>query len=235
MRISTIALATILVAGPGAVRAQDSLDPFLREGASVPPERGLSIGARFAYGLPFGSLSGVEGDDLSDIYDASYPLIVDVGWRFNPSLYAGIFVQYAFVSLSSQLEDACAGADCGGSNIRFGANVSWSFTPQKRTIPWVGVGFGYEYARFDAQRGGRKLELEVRGWEYANFSGGVDWRFGSRFRVGPFATLTLGRYSTLETPVDPLTGVVGATQELDIDDPAFHEWLHLGVRAMFDF
>ena len=56
--------------------------------------------------------------------------------------------------------------------------------------------------------------------------GGADFHVGDRFTLGPFAALTFGQFGDLE-----VSGL--GSDQTNIDDKAWHEWLQLGVRATF--
>jgi len=194
------------------------------------------------YGIPLGGLSGVAGDDLSASVSGTFPLQVEAGWRFTPHLYAGAYFQYAFASLASSQKAACDanGVSCSASQLRFGVDLVYTILPRAVLAPWVGVGAGYEIAKVGISLGGLSTEVTYRGFEFAHFMAGLDYRLWPSFRIGPFVTFTLGQFSTFESPsvtTDPITGAsqIGPSQSVDIQQKALHEWLQLGLKATYDF
>jgi hypothetical protein len=230
--MKTLVLALAIAANPAA--AEEGIDPFLKAPTPQVPESGLSLGVRGGYAIPFGSTSGAAGADFSKLLTGAIPLQFDLGWRFSPHWYVGGFFQYAFASVGSDLNTACAG-NCSASDMRFGVDVVYTFSPRAKLIPWAGVGVGYEIAKITLSSGGQSVEAAtVKGFEFAHLGLGVDYRFAPWFRIGPFATLTLAQFSTLDSQVDFNTGAVGPSQSTDIPSKAFHEWLQLGIKATFD-
>jgi hypothetical protein len=57
---------------------------------------------------------------------------------------------------------------------------------------------------------------------------GVNYRLTRGLLVGPFAALTFCDYDNVKTETN------GVTRSARITDPAFHEWLFFGVRAVAD-
>lgn len=224
MRRRVVALvASFALCTPSLVMAAEgSIEPFLRSGPSLPPDSGVSVGLRAAFGIPMGSSS--EGNSLSDSISSAVPLHVDLGYRFNPNLYLGAFFQYAFASLASAAKAACAPASCSASDIRFGADVIYSFTPAAKLSPWAGIGLGYEIGKITASAGGTNADVTFKGFEFAHLGLGLDYRVSARFRAGPFATISLAQYSSFEA----------ASQSVDLPK-AMHEWLQLGIKGTFDF
>lgn len=239
MRKLAVALASsLLLAVPAAAPAQSGVEPFLKATPSGPPESGLSVGLRLAYGLPFGGVSGAAGDDLSNFFSGSFPIQLDLGWRFNPHWYLGGYFQYGFlfIATSSPVTTACsAGASCSGTDMRFGVDLVYTFLPYGTITPWVGVGAGYEITKLSASSAGQSIDFTFSGWEFGHVSLGLDFRLAPSFRIGPFATITFGQYQSVDSPYNINTGQLGATQSYDISQKALHEWLQLGMKATLDF
>jgi hypothetical protein len=235
MQKLAVALVSLLLALPGAGRAEDEFDDFLKPAPRTVPESGLSLGVRAGYGIPLGSASGAQGAALSKYVSRSVPLQIEGGWRFSPKLYAGAYFQYAFASTGSLINSlACGpGVDCSGSDLRFGVDVIYTFLPRARIAPWVGVGAGYEIMNLQASEGAERVELKFRGFEFGHLMAGADYRLWPNVRVGLFTALTFAQFSTFETPFDE-NGNFGPLRTVNLPK-AFHEWLQFGVRTMFDF
>jgi hypothetical protein len=231
--MTTLVLALAIAASPAA--ADEGIDPFLKAPTPQVPESGLSLAIRGGYAIPMGSITGAAGDDLSQLMSGAIPLQFDLGWRFSPHWYAGAFFQYAFGSVGSTLACATAGVSCSASDIRFGVDVVYTFTPRSSVMPWIGLGAGYEIAKITLEGNGQSVDVAtLKGFEFAHVGLGVDFRVATWLRVGPFATLTLGQYSSFDTQFDPTTNTIGPSQSIDITNKALHEWLQLGIKATFD-
>lgn len=231
MRKLALAFASsILFAFPLVGVADEEIDPFLTTTPEGPPERGISLGLRLGYGFPMGSASGATGDSLSSLFKGAVPIQLGIGWRFNPKIYAGLYFEYAFVSLADAKQQDCttSGVSCSATDVRFGGDFTYTFLPYAKFAPWAGAGLGFEISKYTVSAGsGLKSDLTIRGFDF-HLMGGADYRLSSVFRVGPFACLVLGQYSTVEQPA------TGGTQTLDIANKAFHGWLQLGVRMTAD-
>jgi hypothetical protein len=183
---------------------------------------GPEIGARFAYALPLGDAA--KNASLSDTVSGALPILVDVGYRIVPQLYVGLYGQFAFAFLSDK---ACpANASCSANDLRFGLNVHYHFTtPAEPYDFWIGAGAGYEILSYKATVAGISAEGSASGFELGNAQVGFDYKMEQGVRVGPFAGVSVGQYSTAKA----------GNQSGDIKDKALHEWLAFGVRAAYDF
>ncbi len=239
-KLAVTVVSSLLVALPHLARAESDVgsgvDPFLKAAPRGPPENGLSIGLRGAYGLPFGARSGAQGDNLSGTLTRSFPLQIDLGWRFSPNLYAGIYFQGAIASLAPGLTEGCGtdGVTCSASDLRLGVDLVYTFLPRTRFAPWIGIGGGYENAKVRVPHAGQAVDISYKGYELPDLMAGVDFRLASALRIGPFVTLTLARFTSVETPVDPDTDQIGSTQSFGIARKAVHGWLQLGLKGTLD-
>lgn len=226
----TLALSLVTLA-PSALaddRAETPKDTT-RVPDDAPEATGLSIGGRVGYGAPMGKASGVEGADLSKLYDGMFPLWLDVGYRTSRNFYLGAFFQYGFGMVSSD-NKACVsgGVNCSINNVRLGLNVHYHFLPLEQTDPWIGIGAGYEWGNFDAKSGTSSGSVSFSGWEIVNVQLGVDFKASSLMRVGPFAALGVAQYSNGSMDLN------GSSTSSSIDKQALHEWLIVGLRTQLD-
>src|SRR5207237_1358248 len=105
---------------------------------------GVSLGLRLGYAIPMGKAgagAGAMAPDLKDEVKSMIPIQVDVGYRFNPNIYLGGSVQYAFAQLNTDKKE-CDG--CSAKDLTFGVNVAYHISPDASFDPWVGAGVGYE-------------------------------------------------------------------------------------------
>jgi hypothetical protein len=237
----TPAPASATTPGPAAplgARGQASMQPESPAAttASRGPVLALELGARLAYGAPFGGSSGVPGADLDHIVSNTLaPLWLDAGLRIASNWYLGGSVAYGVTSVSDQLNNAgCSqpGVRCSSSDIRLGANVHYHAVPDGRFDPWIGAGVGYEWLSLNVSNSaGRQESSGLSGWELANLQAGLDFRPGpGGFGVGPFASLTFAEYSSASVPSDQNGGTTGQS----ISNQGVHEWLLVGLRGDYD-
>jgi len=187
----------------------------------------LSLGARLGYGFAMGELGG--GGDVADILKAQIPIQLDLGYRVTPALTLGGYFAYGFGRVGGDFEDVCDldGVECTGRVYRVGLQLDYAFRGPSAT-PWLGAGFGYEWTSFTGEGPGGEAEFSFRGIEFLNLQGGLDWKVGDRFSIGPFALLSVGQFSRYSVDA-------GDTDESgEVPDQAFHQWLQLGVRGRFD-
>jgi hypothetical protein len=185
---------------------------------------GFSLGVRAAYAAPMGEAE--TGTDLDKSISGGVPLWLDVGYRVSPHVYLGAFFIYEFGFVGADCKSI--NVSCAVHDITFGANVQFHIKPGARFDPWVGVGAGYEVLGFNASYNGERASATVSGIQLLNVQLGGDFRPSSSFAVGPFLSLSLGRYgSTSETDAH------GRQSDTSIESPAIHEWLLIGVRGQY--
>jgi hypothetical protein len=191
-----------------------------------PPDSGYEVGARAGYGVPFGAEAA--GAPMAHLARWSVPAAIDVGYRVNPNLYAGLLFEYRWLGL----DDNGLGCNrspvdgpgaCSGSSMRVGANVQWRSRADTQLAPWIGAGIGYEWiAVAYGPGGGPAFTSSARGPEIARLEIGADGRVLPDLVVGPVVAWSAGRFSTHD--IFPSTSGSGG---------AFHYWLVVGVRVAF--
>lgn len=209
---------------------------------------GLTLGARLAYGLPYGDAN--TGLALRDYAGATVPVIVEAGYRFTKQLSASAYFQYAHAAGSSS---ACAqipaasknpASSCtasSGQSLRYGVEAAYRF-PLQALTPWVAIGVGGERTEttstvhIPASAGSPAFNGDVTVGRATAFigelslHGGVEWALAPGLSVGPFATLTFARYGDATLSPDPW----GVASGIPSSDRTWHEWLQLGVKGTFD-
>jgi hypothetical protein len=68
----------------------------------------------------------------------------------------------------------------------------------------------------------------LRGWEFLDLQGGIDFATSPSNAIGPFAMLTVGTFDHFryESPA--------GTQEGSVFNTGTHEWLIVGIRGTSD-
>lgn len=175
------------------------------------PGSSFTLGLRTGVGLPLGNLQGGDGEgpdeSLRSLVKAILPLQLDVGVLQSSRLYAGAYVQYGRGSAS---RSCSGGSSCSLSAVRMGFTVSYHLPRPGDWSPWLGVGAGYEFLRLEP-RSPQSAPSFIRGAEFFNLQGGADFHVSGPAWVGPFATLSLGKY-------------------LDVNEVEYHSWLIGGVQ-----
>jgi hypothetical protein len=184
---------------------------------------GVEVGARVGYAIPRGEVgpdgSG-NGIPFSTWVEHALPIDVDVGYRFNPYVYGGVYGGYSVISRAY-----CETGDCSDHGFRVGANVQLHPLGQVPVDPWIGLGFGYEWLSFSQRFPSGNDDRMLEGFEVAILEIGIDFAVSSSpvIKLGPVATFSLATFRR-ET--------IANAGSIDID-AGLHEWLVLGFRARF--
>jgi hypothetical protein len=240
--------------GGGVVTASGTPDPYgqgVVTGTTAPapaadagaPWMAFEFGVKLAFGLPFGSATGGNGNDLNHFVSNMFvPLWLDAGLRFLSHWYAGAYFSLGLPSLSNQIfSGQCnqTGFGCSSNDTRLGVNAAYHVLPDGFVDPWFGVGIGYEWFSFTetataAVSGtGKPVTASggVAGWEFVNLEGGVDFRLlNGALGVGPFIQLNLDQYDHQSVASDANGGTTGSS----IQNQALHEWFLMGVKGSYD-
>ncbi|MBF5041785.1 hypothetical protein FGE12_05240 [Aggregicoccus sp. 17bor-14] len=214
--LSRLACLSLLLALPAAA---DQLEP-----SQLPPERGVYVGARASYGFPLGRFNAKPDQTfLSDSYDGSLPLQLDLGYRFNRYVRAGAYASYALVKPSS----FCV--DCRASSVRYGVSAELHVTPEMSTDAWAGLSAGYEQSALLTTQKGTEVESRYTGLELFALQGGADYRLAPNWSLGPTLTWTFARYSTLHARIGDGQG------SESVQNRALHCWMMFGARVQAAF
>jgi hypothetical protein len=229
--------------GAGVVAAPPPPSPTPSTSPPGAPWTAFEFGARLAFGLPFGSAVGGNGNDLNHtVSNMIAPIWLDAGVRFLSNWYAGAYFAYGLTSLANQfVMGACnqPGFGCSSNDIRLGVNAHYHVFPDGAYDPWFGVGFGYEWfsatetadAAHSPTGTAATASNGVAGWEFVNLQGGLDFRLlKGALGVGPFVTVTIDQYNHVSSASDNNGGTTGSS----ITNQSLHEWFLFGVRGDYD-
>jgi hypothetical protein len=201
----------------------------------------FEFGARLAYGVPLGSLSGGNGNDLDHtVSNMIVPLWLNAGVRFLSHWYAGAYFSFGLTSISNQFSNnLCSenGVGCSSNDTRLGIEAAYHVLPDGIVDPWFGLGFGYEWLSATVTgpltngAGTGTLSSGVDGWEFVNLMGGVDFRLlNGALGIGPFLSLSLAQFDHQSAP----NGTNGGTTGSSITSEALHEWFLIGAKGSYD-
>jgi len=184
----------------------------------IPDRSGFAIALRTGWGIPQGKLDG--GQDLSAESAGMVPIWLDLGYRLTTPLTLGVYAHYAF-----SLPRICPETGtCNASDVRFGFQAQWHFGIRDTIDHWVGAGAGFEI--YDEDLAGATQRLG--GVEFFNLQFGEDFSLGKRFGLGPFLSVSLGKFTSMQR------GAPGARPvESKVPVPDLHTWVVIGLRLSF--
>ena len=210
--------------------------------SSVMANRGPQFGARIGYA--FGTGIVYSGFSVNDGSHGAMPLILDLGWRFLPELYAGLYGQYAPVFTRTNDVECFAGFTCTTQDWRFGIEGDFHPIPRSRLDPYVGLGFGYEILHTKVSGpqvvptpagfvpGTVDVSAIDRGWEFGTLIVGFDGRIDPALGIGLFASASLNKYN-IHTGTETILvdGTPVSSSPLPDVNHGFHEIYMVGVRG----
>lgn len=223
MRSRSTRVLAVLVAGALASTARASDPP-----PPGPPDPvvAFTAAARISAAFPMGSVltDPAKGPLLiSELVALSIPIQVDVGLTLHRRWFVGAYVQYAWSFM--QVGQCKVGQDCSVTGLRVGIEGTYAF--RENGGPWVGLGTGWEWMFTSISSATFTREVDVSGWEFANFQAGWDVEVSPAWKVGPWFSVSVGEFSRAT-----LAGG-GATIEQTISNTAVHGWLQFGLKGTF--
>lgn len=221
-----------------ALAAAVALAPSAAVAAELPGP-GLELGVRTGYAFSAGHIGAPPNGtdrDLGDFVSGQVPLWLDVGYRINGALYLGGYFQYGFGIVNDDRQNGCrnANVDCSASDIRLGVMGRYALGWLGSTIPWVGLGIGYERVNFSVHQSliaSTDTDSTSSGFEIANLQFGLDYPLTSRMVVAPFISVSFGQYQSNSTKTT--IGSTATTVDQDFDKKSVHEWFLIGARFAF--
>jgi hypothetical protein len=124
-----------------------------------------------------------------------------------------------------QVGQCKVGQDCSVTGLRVGIEGTYAFRDDGG--PWVGLGTGWEWLFTSISSATFTRNVDVSGWEFANFQGGWDVEVSPGWKVGPWISLSVGEFSRAT-----LSGG-GTIIEQTISNTAVHGWLQFGLKGSF--
>ncbi len=157
---------------------------------------GLSVGLRGGFAIPGGQAKSVA---LGDVVKYVVPIGLDVGYYLRPNLYLGAYFLYGFAGTSTSSQDACpSGTDtsCSAVAYKWGLVAEYAFRHKRSWSPWVRGGIGFDVINLTANDNTHATvqSSSLFGVEWAVLSGGLDFKPGYFYGLGPYGEFALGDY-----------------------------------------
>jgi opacity protein-like surface antigen len=199
-------------------------------------DSGFALGVKAGYALPMGSVAKdaiLQGaNDLSKYASGALSFGVDLGYRITPKFYAGATFGLAIISTSGDICNRVAGTAPGcsssGTNLRFGIAARYTFRPDAKLGPWIGIGSGYEVMNLSTTVQNASADSTLKGWEFVNLQLGADYRFATHAAIGPMIGFSLAQYGSYSGSRP------GASVSGDLNNTSLHQWVFLGVQGHYD-
>jgi hypothetical protein len=208
-----VLLAIVALAAASPARAKDAV-------ASSGPIFALRAGL----GVPTGDIAR-GGPAVHDVVERKIPLGLEIGYRIGQRIWGELIFELAPARAASDL--CIGGVDCFASDARIGLAVLFRLAPRSLVDPWVGVGVGVEVMNAQGWNSATSSEFE---WSWAGLElpfveAGLDVRVSQRVVVGPWASMTVARFTS-----ESIEAGSGTTSG-KIHDRATHGWLSGGIKA----
>ncbi len=206
-----------------------------------PAHRGLQVSVDLGFALPLGRFEGGtstprdkptlrQSNDLSRFFGSQGTLVVEVGAKVQDHIFVGGYLGGSLGGSGTDFDSPCgqSNVSCLANGLRFGLIAKYHILPAGFLNPWLGVGVGYEVARFSAKGPGGDASVTATGIEMP-LTAGADIRITKNIGFGPKIDLTVANFVHAEGKSN------GAVTSSDtIENQAIHSWMNLGARVVFN-
>jgi hypothetical protein len=232
MRVRPLALALVITLPALASAQYDPRRPPPPRRSAAVRDQGINLSARLGFGTPAGDISddvvgGARVDPaLHDLVRNKVPIWLELGYRFNPALWGGLYLELAPAWTD---RDFCLpGRDCSASNVRFGFDMQLHFSPRAQIDPWLGIGVGLEFLSVEAYDPSINdiSKFTWAGLELPLLEAGLDLAISPRATIGPYVAWSIGQYTRYGVESPGFADVSGS-----IHDHAIHTWFQIGVKG----
>ncbi len=238
MRVRTLALAAVLALPAVASAQYDPSRPPPRgprgdPRAAGPRDQGITLSARLGFAAPSGDISDDRYDTgervdpaLDDLVRHKIPIWFELGYRFNPAVWGGLYLELAPASMDRSF--CLAGADCDAYGVRVGVDMQLHFAPRATMDPWIGFGMGWEFLSVEAYDAsiGDISQFTWGGLELPLLEAGLDLAVSPRATFGPYVAWSIAHFTRYGVESPGLPDLSG-----DIDDRAIHTWFQIGLKG----
>jgi len=215
LRYRGTAIVVGAVLGAGRAHADDA--------RAMPASHGLELGVHVGLAHPGGAVgagSAATTPNVADIAPTWFPIGLEGGYRFWPTVYVGATLEWGPTTGSGPC-GACSEAD----DLQAHGEVRLYAAPRSTFDPWLSFGFGWEVLHLSLGQGSTGASASYDGPVLLAVALGLDVR-SRAFAVGPFFGFSMGEYASHSlSPAPPGEPSVGGH--------ALHEWFTLGVRGTY--
>jgi len=197
--------------------------------AAAPARAGaqLEMGSRIGVlAVPFGDAVG--GEPIGRTTSPVVPFELEVGLRFSPTFFFGLFGRLGLAISNSPHDPDCY--LCVGHVAMFGVEALFHLAPAAVPDPWIGLGLGVELPG-DIYRSGASpdepLKRQMSG-PMAEIQSGLDWPLGDHVALGPWVALAIGAYTHRSEFLEEQP----ASGSSDSYSTAVHFWVSAGFRVV---
>jgi hypothetical protein len=181
MNLRTIAISAFTLCISSSALAKEDDEPDRASGPPPAPANAWELTLGNGYSQGFGSADGALG--LRDYAKGGFSTQLGFGYRFDPNLMLGIYVEGA-----NYFESGAARDDTDTYGAAAGIQANWHFAPFATFDPWVGLGGGYRGYWLDKPNAGTTA---VYGLDLVRVRFGVDYRTSSWMSMGPMVGASL--------------------------------------------
>lgn len=185
-----------------------------------PVHHALELALATGYTQGVGDIYGGDGaQTLDDVSGVGASVEAQIGYRLTPHYTIG-----AYGSLATYDEgNLGAKTNEGITGLTAGLKSDWHFSPATKIDPWVSVGGGIRWMKFeDSAMPDRKL-LAL---DLVRLQAGLDYRLTPAFSIGPVMGLTASQF------VSENNGMPGGWNEISDRGVSLH--FQAGVIGRFD-
>jgi hypothetical protein len=213
--------------------------------AQPPPEAqrdfGIQTALRIGRAFPMGQLADAPTGGFSDNVTPQTMVTFDVGLRYKRWVF-GIFLGLGGggVDDSQKAGFHQLGFDNSPSVFSFnlGPEVHYHFLDTGPVRPWVGLGTGVELLAIGVSQGSLHLSDNYTAWQMFRPMAGVDFKITKGFGLGLYADMSVARFGSHEVTISDesqkdASGAAKTVKDVNVEitNPAFHEWMTVGVRV----
>lgn len=206
---------------------------------------GLQLGARVGYGGGSGIV--YHGLSVMDASGGTIPVVLDLGVRVLPQLYAGLYGSWGEIFTKNNPVSCPGNLDCKTQQWRFGVEFDFHYNPTSKIDPYIGLGGGYEILHthiaggipiptaLGTIPGTTDTSIIDRGWEFATLTFGLDARLSRGVGIGPVLSASLAEYGVHSgTETVSIMGRQVAQMPPTPVSHGLHELYFAGIRGTFN-
>jgi hypothetical protein len=205
------------------------------------PEFGFLGALRIGHAFPMGQLADASTAGFADNVTAQTTVMFDIGLRWQRWVF-GVYLGFGGGGVTDTQKAGFRqmgfDSDPGVFEFQPGLEAHYYVLDDGPVRPWVGLGTGIEAMMVSASQGSLNVSDDYTAWQIVRPMIGADFKITRGLGLGLFADASLAQFGSHTVSVDDTSKLdaTGASTTLSrtdvtITNPAFHEWLTVGVRA----